>query len=99
MGDLCWGLWEKGQASVRQDCVFAWESSANDFAHRPTPPNLDWLPGMSASLLNVSLLNENTDHVCVRFVQHPHNVRDGKFVIGEEITDRDLSLCDLVNGI
>jgi hypothetical protein len=60
---------------------------------------VDWLARMSASLVNVALLNKDTDHLCVCFVQHPNNVRDGKFVISEEITDRDLSLGELVNSI
>ena len=74
-------------------------SSADDSAPRATPHNVDWFPGMSASLVNVSLFNKDIDHLFGSFVQHSNNVRDRKFMIGEEITDRDLSLRDLVNSI
>ena len=75
------------------------EGSANHSARTATAHYFGGLAGMLASLVNVSLLNQNTDYVAVCFVQHPNNIRDGQFVIREEITNGNLALGDLVKSI
>ena len=53
---------------------------------------------MLASLVNVSLLNQNADYVAVCFIQNPNNIGDGQFVIREEIADGHLALGDFVKS-
>jgi len=44
-----------------------------------------------ASLVNASLLDQSTDYVSVRFIQHPNNVGDRQAMICEKITDSQLA--------
>ena len=54
------------------------------------------LPRVFASLMNVSLLDQNTDYVSVRFIQHPNNVGNRQVMICEKITDSHLAFGDRV---
>jgi hypothetical protein len=44
-----------------------------------------------ASFMNVSLLDQNTHYVSVRFIQDPNNVGDRQVMICEKITDGHLA--------
>lgn len=54
---------------------------------------------MLASLVNVPLPDQDGDYVSVGFIQHPNNVRDGQFVIHEQVANRHLALGILVMRI
>ena len=67
------------------------EGSANQPGHMATALNAGGLPRVFASLMNVSLLDQNTDYVSVRFIQHSNNVGNRQVMICEEITDGHLA--------
>jgi len=54
------------------------------------------LPRVFASLKNVSLLDQNSDYVSVRFIQHPNNVGNRQVMICEKITDGHVAFGDRV---
>jgi hypothetical protein len=51
---------------------------------------------MFTSLMDVSLLNQNTDHVPVGLIEHSNDIGDRQFVIREEIADRHLAFGGLI---
>jgi hypothetical protein len=65
---------------------------------RPLGLCLSNCSGSSASVINESLLDKDSDHVLVFFVQDPHDISNWESVIHKEIGDGDRPFRDRVKG-